>query len=296
MKSETSPRNRPATEFQIYLRDIHETPLLSSLDERILAERIATGDPSARDHLVRANLRLVVKLARGYLGRGLPLEDLVAEGNLGLLRAVEGFDGSRDIRFPTYASFWIKQSIRNAVIKQGRLFRLPAYMVTLVAKWRRATAILTERLGRQPTPTELGEALRLSKKQLGVVLQAIRVSHLRNSPEASTEDEDGLDHLIDERSRAAAELLVEADNWDRIFRGLGRLDEREAMVIRMRFGLDSFAPMTLHEVGEKLGMTRDRVRQLERQALQQLMEVAEPERSSQSRPNRMTVPLIVRIP
>src|SRR3954452_4968263 len=143
--------------LQIYLHDINSTPLLSAQEECELAKRVAVGDPLARDHMVKANLRLVVNIARGYLGKGLNLEDLIEEGNLGLIRAVEGFDGMMDTRFSTYASYWIKQSIRRAVMNNGKPIRLPAYMVSLLAKWKRASNSLTERLGRTPTPEEIGK-------------------------------------------------------------------------------------------------------------------------------------------
>src|SRR5689334_20486598 len=135
-------RAQAASSFEVYLRDINQTPLLSAEEERELAERVAIGDPYAREHMVKANLRLVVNIARGYLSKGLGLEDLVEEGNLGLMRAVEGFDGSMDTRFSTYASYWIKQSIRRAIMNQGDPLRLPAYMFSLLAKWRRAQAVL----------------------------------------------------------------------------------------------------------------------------------------------------------
>ncbi len=141
---------RISSPLQIYLHDINDTPLLSAQEERELAERVALGDPQAREHMVKANLRLVVNIARGYLGKGLNLEDLIEEGNLGLMRAVEGFDGMMDTRFSTYASYWIKQSIRRAVMNNGKPIRLPAYMVSLLAKWRRATGVLADRLGQGP--------------------------------------------------------------------------------------------------------------------------------------------------
>ena len=150
-----------------------------------LAERVAVGDPLAREHMVKANLRLVVNIARGYLGKGLNLEDLIEEGNLGLMRAVEGFDGMMETRFSTYASYWIKQSIRRAVMNTGKPIRLPAYMVSLLSKWRRATAVLTDRLGRAPTHEEVGKALRLSKKKMGIVAKAIRVNNLTPHSETS---------------------------------------------------------------------------------------------------------------
>src|SRR6478609_5286035 len=164
--------------LQIYLHDINNTPLLSAQEERDLAAQVAMGDPYARDHMVKANLRLVVNIARGYLGKGLCLEDLIEEGNLGLMRAVEGFDGMMDTRFSTYASYWIKQSIRRAVMNNGKPIRLPAYMVTLLSKWKRVTIVLAEGLGRPPSPDEVGKALRLSKRKIGIVNKAIQVHNL----------------------------------------------------------------------------------------------------------------------
>jgi RNA polymerase primary sigma factor len=258
--------------LQIYLHDINDTPLLSAAEERGLAERVAVGDPYARDHMVKANLRLVVNIARGYLGKGLCLEDLIEEGNLGLMRAVEGFNGTMDTRFSTYASYWIKQSIRRAVMNHGKPIRLPAYMVSLLAKWKRVSNGLTERLGRAPTPEEIGKVLRLSKKKVSIVSKAIRINNL--TPHTETTEEDGIaldDMLTDERSKAPDDLLIESDDLERIFLRLEQLDDREATVIRMRFGLEPYAAMTLREVGENLGLTRERVRQLESQALLRLM-------------------------
>lgn len=261
-----------ASPLQIYLHDINDTPLLSAEEERELAERVAMGDPLAREHMVKANLRLVVNIARGYLGKGLNLEDLIEEGNLGLMRAVEGFDGTMDTRFSTYASYWIKQSIRRAVMNNGKPIRLPAYMVSLLAKWRRATSVLADRLGRVPTDDEVGKALRLSKKKMGIVAKAIRVNNLTPHSENLEDDGPALDDVLtDDRSKGAETQLIESDDLDRIFEFLGSLEDREATVIRMRFGLDCYHPMTLREVGENLGLTRERVRQLENQALQKLM-------------------------
>ncbi len=258
--------------LQTYLQDINTTPLLSAVEERELADRVAVGDPSARDHMVKANLRLVVNIARGYLGKGLSLEDLIEEGNLGLLRAVEGFDGTMDTRFSTYASYWIKQSIRRAVMNNGKPIRLPAYMVSLLAKWKRASIVLTDRLGRPPTPEEVGKALRLSKKKVGIVSKAITVNNLSPHAENSDEDSGILDEVLtDTRGKTPDAALIESDDLDRIFQGIDRLDDRESKVLRMRFGLEPYNPMTLREVGENLGLTRERVRQLESQAIVKLI-------------------------
>jgi RNA polymerase primary sigma factor len=260
-----------ASPLQIYLHDINDTPLLSADEERDLAARVADGDPYAREHMVKANLRLVVNIARGYLGKGLSLEDLIEEGNLGLMRAVEGCDGFMATRFSTYASYWIKQSIRRAVMNNGKPIRLPAYMVSLLSKWKRASSILTDRLGRTPSPDEVGKVLRLSKKKIGIVAKAIKVNNLM--PHTETSDEDGVlldDVLTDDRGKTPDQQLIESDDLDRVFDRLDGLEDREATVIRMRFGLDPFQPMTLREVGENLGLTRERVRQLEHQSLQKL--------------------------
>jgi RNA polymerase primary sigma factor len=259
--------------LQVYLGDINQTPLLSVDEERALAGRIAQGDPYARDHLVRANLRLVVSIARGFLGRGLGLEDLIAEGNLGLLRAVESFDGTLEVRFTTYAAYWIKQSIRNAIIKHGKPIRLPAYLVNLLSKWRRAHRLLAEQLGREPSAEEVGRALKLKKKRLAVAMQALAIDELMPQHVESREAPDYLLHevLEDGRSKPVDQWAMESEELGRVLAGLNRLSERESQVIRLRYGLGTASPMTLNEAGEVLGLTRERVRQIEKEAFRQLI-------------------------
>src|SRR5215212_3003885 len=155
--------------LETYLREINETPLLSADEEKELAHKIEKGDSEARDQMVRANLRLVVNIARSYTGKGLGLQDLIEEGNLGLLRAVEGFDPGMNTRFSTYASYWIKQSIKRALVNSAKTIRIPAYMVELLTKWRRATAILQDRLKRPPTTDEVATELGLPQKKLSIV-------------------------------------------------------------------------------------------------------------------------------
>src|SRR5271165_5654491 len=161
--------------LETYLREINEMALLTADEEKTLAHRIAQGDDSARERMVRANLRLVVNIARGYTGKGLGLQDLIEEGNLGLLRAVEGFDPGVGTRFSTYASYWIKQSIKRALINTAKTIRIPAYMVELLSKWRRATTKLQDELGRAPTQEEVARSLDLPKKKLAIIKKAIRV-------------------------------------------------------------------------------------------------------------------------
>src|SRR5437660_6251299 len=196
--------------LETYLREINETPLLNAQQEKDLAYRIETGDQEARDQMVRANLRLVVNIARGYSGKGLGLQDLIEEGNLGLLRAVEGFDPSMNTRFSTYASYWIKQSIKRALVNTAQTNRIPAYMVELLAKWRRATSKLQEELGRVPTQEEIGRSLDLSRKKLNIIKKAIRVY---NSAPQSDQAENGwsLDEmLMDGHTKTPDVEMVEA--------------------------------------------------------------------------------------
>jgi RNA polymerase primary sigma factor len=258
--------------LETYLREINETALLSADEEKILAYRIEEGDIEARDRMVRANLRLVVNIARAYTGKGLGLQDLIEEGNLGLLRAVEGFDPSMNTRFSTYASYWIKQSIKRALVNTGKTIRIPAYMVELLAKWRRATAKLQEELGRAPTQEEVAKALDLPKKKLNIIKKAIRI---QNSAPQSDQTDSGwsLDEmLMDGHTKTPDAEMVEADDLHHVLELLDKMDKREATVLRMRFGLDDEEPKTLKEIGECLGLTRERVRQIESEALSKLSE------------------------
>jgi RNA polymerase primary sigma factor len=275
------PRQSAAqSPLETYLREIHATPLLTAAQEKELARRIGQGDNAARDCMVRANLRLVVNIARNYVGKGLDLPDLIEEGNLGLLRAVEGFDPGMNTRFSTYAGYWIKQSIQRALIYTGKTIRIPAYMAQLLTEWRRATAELQEKLGRPPTQEEVAAHLNLPGRKLGLIEQALRIHNAAPQADAS-EDGQAIDAtVIDVRARRPDAALIESDEVRQVLALLGRLGERQATVLRLRFGLDGEEPRTLKEIGERLGLTRERVRQIEREALSALREslAAEPAR------------------
>ncbi|HQR43181.1 MAG TPA: RNA polymerase sigma factor RpoD/SigA [Gemmatales bacterium] len=258
--------------LETYLREINETALLTAREEKELAYQIIAGSGAARERMVRANLRLVVNIARSYTGKGLALQDLIEEGNLGLLRAVEGFDPGMNTRFSTYASYWIKQSIKRALVNSAKTIRIPAYMVELLSKWRRATAQLNDALGRPPTQDEVAKALELPKKKLNIIKKAIKIYNA--TPQTDQPDQGWTlgEMLTDERTRTPDAEMVMSDDLVQVLQLLEKMDKREATILKMRFGLDAEEPKTLKEIGEALGLTRERVRQIESEALARLAE------------------------
>jgi len=259
------------TILEIYLKQINEVPLLTAEQERELCHRIRReGCAQARDQMIRANLRLVVSLAKRYANRGLPLLDLVEEGNLGLLKAVEGYDPDYGARFSTYASWWIKQAIRRALMGAAQPVHIPAYMIELIAKWKRASAELEEKLGRPPSNQELAEVMEVPAKKIPIIRKAVRA--MQRSNQAGDGDEaPALSELLqDEQTPSPDQQLLDDDDLSTIRKLLDVIDMREAVVLNLRFGLDGDEPLTLKEIGEMLELTRERVRQIECEAMEKL--------------------------
>jgi RNA polymerase primary sigma factor len=257
--------------LQLYLKQINECPLLNADEEKDLARRIISfNDPEARERMVRSNLRLVVNLAKHYVNRGLSLPDLIEEGNIGLLKAVEGFDPENGSRFSTYASWWIKQAIKRALINSVQPIHIPAYMVEMMSKMKHAMRALEDRLHRLPSIDELSAYLKMSPKKLRIIRKAIRAV---NTPtqSGSADGELTINELVADHNTPSPDVaVVEGDNIRHLLDLLEQVDEREAIILKLRYGLGGEEPMTLKQIGHRIGLTRERVRQIEHEALRKL--------------------------
>jgi RNA polymerase primary sigma factor len=260
----------PDTAFHLYLREIGQTKLLTPAEEVKLARRIRKGDTSARERMIKANLRLVVKIARDYEGYGLPLLDLINEGNIGLMKAVERFDPRKGAKLSTYAAWWIKQAIKRGLADQGKTIRLPVHVVDKLFNIRRTEAKLQDVLGREPTTEEIGEELGIPASKVAQMrTAAIRPASLE-APLGEDDSNQISEVVADENASTPYEDLEEKTNVKLIQEIIQDLDEREKTILRHRFGLDGEKEKTLEEVGEQFGVTRERIRQLQNIALQKL--------------------------
>ncbi|MBM3889349.1 MAG: sigma-70 family RNA polymerase sigma factor [Verrucomicrobia bacterium] len=268
--------------IKIYLREIGQISLLTRQQEVELAAKIKKGDKKAREHMIKANLRLVVKIAHDYSGLGLPLLDLISEGNIGLMKAVERFDPKKGGKLSTYASWWIKQSMKRALANQAKTIRLPVHLVDKIGKMRRAAIKLSEKLGRDPTDDELARELDTPvAKIVELRTVSIRPASLE-APIGEDETTEFGEIIGDENAFTPFELLKEKSTRASISSLMARLDERERMILRHRFALDEGKEQTLEEIGAKLGVTRERVRQIQNIALRKLRKMLE----KQEKPKR----------
>ena len=256
--------------IESYFKDINRIALLTAAEEKELAKKVRVGDQKAREKMIKANLRLVVSIAKNYVDRGLSLLDLIEEGNLGLLKAVERFDPAEECRFSTYATWWIKQSIKRALIDTVKTVRIPSYMVEIISKWKNMAADLSIKLGRQPFFHEIAQEMKIPPQHLGIIKTALRASS-SSSQTISIENMWTLSEILeDKNAKQPEQLLFDEAEVETIERLLSVIDERDARILRMRYGLDNGDPMTLKEIGEKVNLSRERVRQIENEALKKL--------------------------
>jgi RNA polymerase primary sigma factor len=263
------------TAIKLYLREIGQVKLLTPTEETALAARIKKGDKKAREQMIKANLRLVVKIAHDYENFGLPLLDLISEGNIGLMKAVERFDPAKGGKLSTYASWWIKQSIKRALANQSKTIRLPVHLVDKIARMRRLALKLQEELGREPTDEELAEEMGLSPRRI-THMRTVAVRPASLDAPIGDDDSDNFSEVIaDENADTPYEQLEGQTITDMLQEMIKTLDEREASILRYRFGLDGGTEKTLEDVGLKFGVTRERVRQIQNIALHKLRKMIE---------------------
>jgi len=288
-RGETTPGQSKKTELdltvepsldslRLYLRSIGRVELLTAAQEIELAKRIEKGDMSAKRHMVEANLRLVVSIAKGYLGRGLSFLDLIQEGSLGLIRAVEKFDYRRGYKFSTYATWWIRQAVTRAIADKARTIRIPVHMVEKLNRVGHVERQLVQKLGREPEPQEIAAELEITVREVRDILRVAQMPVSLEKPVGDEDESELGDFVADDQVEEPFEAATENLQREDIQRALDALPERERQVIELRYGLRGHEPLTLEEVGRAFGVTRERIRQIENNTLKKLKQLPEAQR------------------
>lgn len=276
-ESENGDEDIPVAELEhlddaikIYLRDIQRTPLLNAESEKELARKVEKGDLAARNKMIESNLRLVVKLAKRYINRGLPFLDLIEEGNLGLIKAVERFSLAKECRFSTYATWWIRQAIERALVNQSRTVRLPVHVSDDISRMLRVTRTLSQSLQREPAVNEIAEEMKTKVTYVRRLMTLLRRTCSMETPIGEGNDYLLIDTIEDSSMVSPSELLENINRFEMISRHFNNLTESEQKILALRFGLDDKEPLTLDTIGNQFGVTRERIRQIEAKSLEKL--------------------------
>ena len=259
-----------ADPIKLYLKEIKDIPLLTADEEKQLATRIKRGDAAARKKMIQSNLRLVINIARRYGHMGLPLLDLIEEGNLGLMKAVEKFDPKRGYRFSTYGSWWVKQYISRAIANQAKTIRVPVYMTETINRWKKVQERLTQRLGRKPRIGEVARAMRMPAKKVRELSEMISRTASLDAPIGEDESGRFMDLIEDEASASPVDEFSKILRHERVVSLMEKMSKREKEILSLRFGLEDGVTRTLSETAKRFGITRERVRQIENAAMKKL--------------------------
>jgi len=261
--------------IKLYLREIQKTKLLTADDEKELAGLIAKGDKAARDRMIESNLRLVVKIAKRYINRGLPFLDLIEEGNMGLIKAVERFKLSKECRFSTYATWWIRQSIERALVNQSRTIRLPVHISDDINKMLRITRELVQKMNREPSVKEVAAEMAVSSVYVRRLMVLLKKTYSIERPMGENNDYFLIDTIEDTSTISPAALLEDVNKYEMVSRWFATLSDSEQKILTLRFGLDDKEPQTLDTIGRSFGVTRERIRQIEAKSLEKLRKIVE---------------------